>query len=151
MLMTVFSSSSNFSSSRHQPVCRGQRRLQPPVPVQAAGCAVRLPHRPGAHRRHEDLHRPRGLPALLPPHRHPPHLAGDQQQQRGHPTHRRQGGLGPRLRRHRQPHLLDRHHTQGGSVKAKLQPNQSLKPHGSWFFIEMSLKTKIVIIISPCL
>lgn len=112
---SLTTSSSSFSI-RHQPVCRGQRRLQPPVSVQAPGRAVRLPHRPGAHRRHEDLHRSRGLPALLPTHRHSPHLAGDQQQQCGHSADWRQGGLCPRFRRHRQPHLLDRHHAEGGSV-----------------------------------
>lgn len=102
-----------LSSLRYERVCGEQRRLQPPVPVQAGGRAVRLPHRAGADRGPAHLHRARGLPALLPPHRHPPHLPGDQQQQRGHPAHRRQGGVRARLRRHRQPHLLDRHHAEG--------------------------------------
>lgn len=98
---------------RDECVRREQRRVQSPVLVQATGRVMRMSHWPGAHGRPEHVHRARSLPALLASHGHPAHLPGNQQQQRGHPAHRCQGGIGTRLRHHRQPHLLDRYHAKG--------------------------------------
>ena len=99
--------------SRNQPVCGQERGLQPPVLLHAPRHQVRLPHRPGAAKRHEDLHRARGLPGVHQPGRHPPDLPGHQQQRRGHPAHGRQGGVRPGLRRVQQSHLLDRRQPEG--------------------------------------
>lgn len=64
---------------RNQPVCRQEWRVQPPVLLHAPHHQVRLPHRPGAAERHEDLHCPRGLPCVHQQSHHPQDLPGDQQ------------------------------------------------------------------------
>ena len=84
---------------RYEPLCPQQQWLQPPVPVPptAQRPHLRLPHGAGTGQQWHNLHRPWGLPPLLLPVKHQPHLLGNQPLQPAHPHPRGEGGGGHRF------------------------------------------------------